>query len=155
MGGATIYLTRGMGEPTYGLSLSLRVLVGHLRGLLGGRQLFPTRDSFTRHSGPYCGDSLAVCQFVTRPFHMRDTKGYPCQGRLGLACDTTIKQQITDSQERIWLVTCALNCWRPRGRDVATPRFLSRTKLGWLYTEDGLHSNALVQYCYKSFGRVS
>ena len=36
MGGVIIILTRGVGEPTYGLLLCCLILVGHLIGLLFG-----------------------------------------------------------------------------------------------------------------------
>ena len=52
MGGVTITLTRGMGEPTCCL-LQTRcypILVGHLGGLFGSRR-FSTKDAFTGHSG--------------------------------------------------------------------------------------------------------
>ena len=54
MGGVIITLTRGVGEPMYGLSLS-SCLAAHLGGLFDGRRSF-TEDSFAGHSGLYCGD---------------------------------------------------------------------------------------------------
>ena len=54
MGGVIITLTRGMGEPTYRLSLSVC-----LGGLFGGRR-FCTEDSFAGYSGLCCGDFFAV-----------------------------------------------------------------------------------------------
>ena len=48
MGGAIVILTRGMVQ-----TLAV-VLVGHLRGLFGGRYSC-TENSFTGHSGLYCG----------------------------------------------------------------------------------------------------
>ena len=58
MGGVIITLTRGMGKPTYRLSLT-RCRSVRLGGLFGGRR-FCTEDSFAGHSGLCCGDFLAV-----------------------------------------------------------------------------------------------
>ena len=63
IGGVIIKLTRGVGELTWCLSQTgccLVLAMGHLGGLLFSSRCFYTEDSFTGHSGQYCGNVLAV-----------------------------------------------------------------------------------------------